>query len=106
MNSRRRMVHAPEPPYGQPIAVGAACLALKRRSLPIVLQRGRRLLAHTGDDHRRPRRRVSGEHPSPVWCGRPRWLRPPDACQQLAPWVSGIEASYSMPTTKLGGGNW
>jgi hypothetical protein len=34
-----------------------------------------------------------------------RWLRQPDAGQQLATLVSGIEASSSMPATKLGGGN-
>jgi hypothetical protein len=37
-----------KPHCGQPIAVGTACLALRRRSTDLFLQRERRLVAHSG----------------------------------------------------------
>jgi hypothetical protein len=49
MNSRRRISHASKPLYGQPIAVGATCLALSQ-CLPIIFcsARGRNLPIATG----------------------------------------------------------
>jgi hypothetical protein len=106
MNSRRRIRHASEEPLhpaayrgggckGTMVhaAARARCTALVRKwpiSEMTVPGRGGRFRGST-------RRQCDAADR--------RRLRQPDAGQALATLVSGIEASSSMPATKLGGGN-
>jgi hypothetical protein len=100
MNSRRRISHAPDLIYGQPIAawgiwepVASGRGANFLRSL---LQRGRRVLARVGSHGCPPWRPVIGEHLSPGRRGRI-----VDARRVSS--ASAIEVSYATTAPWLGG---